>query len=220
MSFKVLSFIENMFIKFFLFFFIINLIIKDNYQKKEANQLENYYIQSICKLFYFTINYDCSLKLFTSTSFYNEIVEINRDINLLINIKKSKLENIFLLLCIIPFLKNNSTLSYKIKNKEIDIFFKKTFKNKRIKHKTIKFDYNDFNIFNGKINELLNYNWELSPVKFMMDNLNYIINNYYNEQNIEIFQKSLNMNFKKYIQSKKKALVYKDIESLLSKCSH
>jgi hypothetical protein len=93
-------------------------------------------------------------------------------------------------------------------------------KNKRIKHKTIKFDYNDFNTFNGKINELLNYNWELNPVKFMMDNLNYIINNYYNEQNIEIFQKSLNMNFKTYIQSKKKTLSYKDIESLLSKCSH
>jgi hypothetical protein len=216
----MLTFIENMFIKFFLFFFTINIIIKDNYRKKEANQLENYYIQSICKLFYFTINYDCSKQLFTSTSFYDEIVEINRDINLLINIKKPKLENIFLLLCIIPFLKNNSTLSYKIKNKEIDNFFKKTFKNKRIKHKTIKFDYNDFNTFNGKINELLNYNWELNPVKFMMDNLNYIINNYYNEQNIEIFQKSLNMNFKTYIQSKKKTLSYKDIESLLSKCSH
>jgi hypothetical protein len=127
MSFKMLTFIENMFIKFFLFFFTINIIIKDNYRKKEANQLENYYIQSICKLFYFTINYDCSKQLFTSTSFYDEIVEINRDINLLINIKKPKLENIFLLLCIIPFLKNNSTLSYKIKNKEIDNFFKKTF---------------------------------------------------------------------------------------------
>jgi len=220
MSFKILNIIENMFIKFFLFFLIINIIIKDNYQKKETNQLENYYVESICKLFYFTINYDCSLQLFTSTSFYDEIIEINKDINLLINIKKPKLENIFLLLCIIPFLKNNSTLSYKIKNKEIDNFLKKAFKNKRIKYKIIKFDYNDFKSFNEKINELLNYNWELIPVKFMLDNLNYIINNYYDEPNIKLFQSSLNMNFKSYIQGKKKELSYKDIESLLSKCSH
>ena len=219
MSFKILNIIENMFIKFFLFFLIINIIIKDNYQKKETNQLENYYVESICKLFYFTINYDCSLQLFTSTSFYDEIIEINKDINLLINIKKPKLENIFLLLCIIPFLKNNSTLSYKIKNKEIDNFLKKAFKNKRIKYKIIKFDYNDFKSFNEKINELLNYNWELIPVKFMLDNLNYIINNYYDEPNIKLFQSSLNMNFKSYIQGKKKELSYKDIESL-SKCSH
>ena len=54
----------------------------------------------------------------------------------------------------------------------------------------------------------------------MLDNLNYIINNYYDEPNIKIFQSSLNMNFNSYIQGKKKELSYKDIESLLSKCSH
>ena len=196
------------------------MILEKNCQKNGAYKLENYYNKSVCKLFYFTINYNCSETIFSSTSFYDEILEINKDINLLINAKNSKLENIFLLLGIIPFLKNNSTLSYKINNKEINIFLKKTFKNKIIKYKIIKFGYNDFNIFNEKINELLNYKWELVPGIFVLDNLRYVLNNYYNESNFEIFQKSLYMNYKFYVQNKKKEMTYEDIESLLSKCSH
>jgi hypothetical protein len=45
--------------------------------------------------------------------------------------------------------------------------------------------------YNEKINELLNYKWELFPEKFMLDNLRYVLNNYYNESNFEIFQKLL-----------------------------
>ena len=97
-------------IKSFLFFVIINIILEEICQKKEANKYENFYSKSICKLFYFSINYNCPTTIFSSTSFYDEILEINRDINLLINVKKSKLENILLLLGIIPFLKYNSTL--------------------------------------------------------------------------------------------------------------
>ena len=97
------------------------------------------------------------------------------------------------------------------------MFFKKTFKNKRIKDKLIKFDYNDLYIFNEKINELLNYKWELIPEKFILDNLRYVINNFYNESSFEIFQKSLNKNFIFFIKIKKKEMTYKDIESLLSK---
>ena len=173
-------------IKLFLFFVIINIIFEDIYQKKEFHKFEIYYSKSICKFLYFTINYNCPTTIFSSTSFYDEILEINRDINLLINIKISKLENIFFLLGIIPFLKNNSTLSYKINNKEINIFFKKIFKNKRIKNKIINFDYKDFNIFNVKINELLNYIWEFVPGTFTLDNLRYVINNFYDESNFEI----------------------------------
>ena len=220
MVFKIDTLIKNLYIKLFLFFVTINIIFDENYKKKEANKLENYYSQLICKFFHFTINYNCPTKIFSSTSFYDEILEINRDINLLINVKISKLENILLLLGIIPFLKNNSTLSYKINNKEINFFFKKAFKNKKIKYKFIKFDFNDLNIFNRKINELLNYKWELLPGKFMLDNIRYVLNNYYNESNFEIFQKSSNMNYKFFIQNKKKEMTYEDIENLLSKCFH
>jgi hypothetical protein len=54
----------------------------------------------------------------------------------------------------------------------------------------------------------------------MLDNLRYIINNYYNESNFNIFQKSLNMNYDFYIQRKRKGIIYSDLVSLLSKCNY
>jgi hypothetical protein len=214
--------IKNIFIKFFLLFFIIVIILDEDCHKKDINNLEDYFSQSICKILYFTINYDCSLKLFTNNDFYEDIIEINSNIDLLFNIKITKLENIFLLLGIIPFLKNNSTLSYKINNKEIYNFFKEIFKdkNKKINHKFIKFYYIDFITFNEKMEELLNYKWELMPEKFILDNLRYIIDNYYNESNFNIFQKSLYMNYNFYIQLKKKEITFNKLVNLLSKCHY
>ena len=141
--------IKKIFIKFFILFLIIIIIIKildEKYNNKDFNILEDYFSQSICKYFYFTINYNCSSK-FSNNFFYEDVLEINSNINLIMNIKISKLENIALLLGIIPFLKKNSTLSYKINNKEIYNYIKKFFNNKKIKHKIIKWEYNDFNTF-------------------------------------------------------------------------
>jgi hypothetical protein len=69
-------------------------------------------------------------------------------------------------------------------------------------------------IFN---NNVLYYKWELIPRQFMLNNLRYIINNYYNEQNLVVFQESLNMNYKSYIQNNFKELSDKEIIILLSK---
>lgn len=192
-------------------------IIEENCHKKDVESLQNYFSQSICKLLYFNINYKC-LSKFKNYDFYEDVLEINNNIELLMNIKISKLESIFLLLGIIPFLKNNSTLSYKINSKEIYNHVKKIFKNKKINHKIIKLNFNDFNNFNEKIDELLNYKWELIPEKVMLDNLRYVINNYYNESNFNKFQKSLNTNYDFYIQRKRKEINYIDLISLLSKC--
>lgn len=212
--------IKNIFIKFFLLFFIIAIILDEVNHKEDINNLKDYFGQSICKILYFTINYDCSLKLFTNNDFYEDIKEINSNINLLIDIKISKIESIFLLLGIIPFLKNNSTLSYKINNKEIYNFIKEMFKNKKINHKIIKLDFIDFQTFNEKIEELLNYKWELIPEKIILDNLRYIIDNYYNESNFNIFQKSLYINYNFYIQLKKKEITFNILVNLLSKCHY
>ena len=167
---KVYS-IKNIFIKFFLLFNIIIIISEEIFGKKNINYLEDYFSQSICKYFYFNINYDCPLKLSSNFDFYEDILEINNNIDLLINVKITKIESILLIIGIIPFLKNNSTLSYKINNKENYNFVKKIFKNKKLTHKIIKFEYNDFNTFNAKIDELLTYKWELIPEKFILDNL-------------------------------------------------
>ena len=213
---------KNIFIKFFLLFFIIAIILNEVNHKKDINNLENYFSQSICKILYFTINYNCSLNLFTNNDFYEDIKEINCNIDLLINIKISKLESIFLLLGIIPFLKNNSTLSYKINNKEIYNFIKELFKNKnkKINHKIIKLDFIDFKTFNENLEELLNYKWELIPEKIILDNIRYIIDNYYNESNFDIFQKSLYINYNIYIQLKKKEIAFNNLVNLLSKCHY
>ena len=51
----------------------------------------------------------------------------------------------------------------------------------------------------------------------MLDNLRFIINNYYNETNLVVLQESLNMNYKFYIQSKKNEMAYEEIKTFLSK---
>ena len=211
---KIYKLIDNISIKYILFYLIISLIIEQDYHRKEFNNLGYYFSQSICQFLHYSINYKCSMNFFANDNFYNDIIEINSNVNLLMNIKISKLENIILLLGIIPFLKNNSTLSYKINNKGIYKFFKK---NNSIKYKVIKFVYNDLNSFNKILKKLLYYEWELIPKKFMLDNFRFIINNYYNETNLDVFQKSLNMNYKSYIKKKKHEMTYDEIKNFLSK---
>jgi hypothetical protein len=213
---KTIYLIYNICLKLFLFFLIINLIFEKECHQKEGNDLEYIFSKSICKLLYFTLNYNCSLQFFSNDNFYNDILEINSDINLLMNIKIPKLENIFLLLGIIPLLKNNSTLSYKINNKGIYKLFKKIL-NKKIKYKVIKLDYNYLLYFNKIMKVLLYYIWELIPKQFMLDNIRYFINNYYNESNLVIFEESLNLNYKSYIQNKLNEMTFEKIKNLLSK---
>ena len=208
--------IYNIFIKIYLCILIIFLVLEKKCHQKEVNNLEYYFSKTICQLLSFSINYKCSDNFFTNDNLYIEILEINSNVNLLMNIKKPKLENIFLFLSIIPFLKNNSTLSYKINDKGIYKFFKKIL-NKKIKKKVIKLDYNDLYIFNTRMKELLLCKWELIPKKIILDNLRYIINNYYNETNSVLFQKSLNMNYKLYIKNKINEMTYEEIKELLSK---
>ena len=51
----------------------------------------------------------------------------------------------------------------------------------------------------------------------MLDHLRYIINNYYNDSNLILFQESLNKNYKSYIQNKRNEMTYDDLMNLLSK---
>lgn len=65
--------------------------------------------------------------------------------------------------------------------------------------------------------KLLFYVWELIPNQFMLDNFRYIINNYYNESNLAVFEETLNKNYKSYIQNKIIAMTFDEIKNLLSK---
>lgn len=65
--------------------------------------------------------------------------------------------------------------------------------------------------------KILYYEWELIPKKYMLDNLRFIINNYYNETNFDVFQESLNMNYKSYILKEKNKILSDEMKNLLSK---
>jgi hypothetical protein len=51
----------------------------------------------------------------------------------------------------------------------------------------------------------------------MLDNIRYFINNYYNESNLAVFEESLNLNYKSYIQNKLNEMTFEKIKNLLSK---
>lgn len=207
-----------LFIKIILNIFII-LFIKDIKNKivEKNSSFENYLCFTLNKFFYSKENYNCSNEQFLNRNFYDDIEEYKKNINILLSIKKTKIENIFLLLAIMPILKNNSTILYKINNKDIFNLFKKIFINKKIKNKIIKIYENDFHYFNKNFNHFLNYKWEFIPKKIILNNLRYIINNFYNESCLEIFDKSLNLNFKYFIKKEKNKLSSNDINNLFSK---
>ena len=210
------------FIKILIIILISLYIDKQIYEinEGEGEHSLGYYISySICKFLIFKINYNCSNNIFIENNFHEDIVDIIQNINLFINIKLTKIENIFLLIGIVPFLKNNSIITYKINNKDINELFKIIFKDKIIKDKVIRLKEYDFQYFIERFNDLLNYKWELIPKKKILNNIRSIINNYYNESCLEIFDKSLNLNFKYFIQNKRKKFSLESINDLMSKPS-
>ena len=122
-----------------------------------------------------------------------------------------------LLIGIIPFLKNNSNILYQINNKEIYLLFKNLFLNKIIKKRFINIDEHDFHYFINNFNDLIDYKWEVIPDEDIINNIRYILNKYYNESCIELFDKSLNLNIKYLIHKKKNKLTIKTINKLMSK---
>ena len=201
---------------------IIILILSKSFNKinkitDDNNTLDYYFSYSICTLLYFANYYNCSDNIFINNNIYEDIVENEQKISLFIDIKKTKIENILLLIGIIPFLKNYSTITYKINKKEIYKLFKNIFKNKKIKNKIIKISEYDLNYFLDKFNDLINYKWEFIPNKELLNNIRYIINNYYNSSYLEIFDKSLNLNFKYFLRNKKDYLTLSELNALMSK---
>ena len=126
---------------------IINFFIIYELKDKIIEEpIEYYFHYILCKYFFFERNYNCKNQIFTNKNFYDNIIEINKNNEILINIKKTKIENIFLLIGIMPFLKNKSLINYQINNKAIFKLFKIIFINKIFK-KTIKISENDFFFF-------------------------------------------------------------------------
>ena len=91
---------------------------------------------------------------------------------------------------------------------------KEIFKNKIINNDYIFIDNNDYYYLTQKFDDIINYEWEFIPNKILIDNLRFIINNYYNEKCLRIFEKTLNYNFKIYIEKKKFFFSFQEISYL------
>lgn len=184
---------------------------------KDKKYIEYYISYSICKLLRFKVDYFCINNILNDSNFYEEKVDIISNVNLFINIKKTKIENLLLLIVLLPFLKNNSILLYKINDREIYKLFRIIFKDKKIQNKII--EINEYDIINiiEKFIDLLYYKWEFIPNKKILIIIRYIINNFFNESCLAIFDKSLNFNFKNFIQNKINIFSLEEISELMSK---
>ena len=174
-------------------------------------------------IFVFFVNFKYNLKdnilnnypYFIKCNFCKNINVLDNNDLLLIN-KNTKIENILILIQIIPFLKNNLFLNLQ-NNKNLFIFLKNIFFEKIVGKFKIKINKNDIYYIINHFNEILNYRWEIFPKIEIINSVRYIINNYYNEFCLDIFDKILNLNLEHYLQNKKDILSYKDIKILISK---
>lgn len=198
----------------FCFFLIFKLLLDTNIE--DNNSFEGHISLIFCKFFYFERNYKCYNEIFNNMHFYEDIFEINENIHLFLNIKNTRIEKIFILIGLFPFLKNNSSITFKINDKETYQLFKYIFQNKEIR-RSIIINKEDFHFILDKYNDLIRCNWELIPNKNITQTLRYIINNYYNETFLDIFDKSLNLNFKIYIDKQKDELSNEQIKELMCK---
>ena len=79
----------------------------------------------------------------------------------------------------------------------------------------IKKKYQSF--YQIEFNDLLYYKWDKIPDVNLINNVRSIINNYYSELYLTIFDKSLNYNLKYFIKDNFKKFSTKDIKDLISK---
>lgn len=152
---------------------------------KHLNNIEKYYKNTV---------------LINSTFLDNiEYIEKNIDFFLL-NLEKTKIENIFILIILFPFLKTNTSLIYKIENRNDYKIFRNIFKSKNIK-KLNRVYLNNLTLLFDQFYDLIFNEWEILPEQNLLNTVRFIINSYYNESFLKIFDKSLNINLKLYIEN-------------------
>ena len=165
-----------------------------------------------------TVNENCNFFNYTERNIDNDIYihKIEKK-NLLLKIKKTKIENVLMLVKIIPFLKDKISIIIKI-SKNLYPFFKKTFKNQKFKNNIIKFNNQYFKYLINDFKNLFDYDWELIPKLDDINRVRYVISNYYNEFCLKIFDNYLNYNLNIYILNNKYLFTIEDIYKLMSKC--
>ena len=95
----------------------LNIYFDNNYI---SNSLENNFAKYMCKVFILEMNSNCFNDIYINKNFYDNLKDVKQNIRLsLNNINKSKIENIIILIGLMPFIKGKSKIEYIIKNKDI-----------------------------------------------------------------------------------------------------
>ena len=169
------------------------------------NSLENEIKKYFCKLFIFGNNYNCYKEIFINDNFFYDVKSVSKNKDLLIKAKNIKIINLFLLfiknklIALIPFFDSESKLFYKINKKDsISLYINKH--GEKINYNLIKLKKEDFGEKQNELINLLNYEWEIIPSIKIINFMRYIINNFYHEDCLTIFDTSLNLNYKLYIE--------------------
>lgn len=204
---------------------IFFIIIYENNETKENKPFEEYFKDNFCEILTLNTHSDCLDSLFTNYNFFSEWKEISQNRSILKfghyqkkieNLNASHIENLLLLIGVIPFLKNKSSIYFQINNKNLLDSLKGIFTTEKIKNNIIKFTENDFYSVEKLIN-LLNYKWEIIPSQNIINIIRHIIDNYYDESLLKALDDALNLNFNYYIKSNLKSLSEKESLNLMSK---
>lgn len=164
--------------------------------------------------------FNCLYRKFIDIS---QLIEIenykNKTIKFILKAKDSKVENILILIGLFPFLNDNSTIYFitktRISYQIINNLLLKEIKNHL--HKIVEFKKNNLFFLSYNFNDSLNYDWKLIPSLTILNNIRYIINNYYSQNNLELYERAVNLNLKKYISEKNSTFSYNYLKVLMSK---
>lgn len=81
----------------------------------------------------------------------------------------------------------------------------------------MKINKKDINYLVDHFKNYIYYDWEVYPSLDLLKKIRYIINNYYKESILKIFDKSLNLNMGNFIKNNKNDLNSEKIYNLMSK---
>ena len=206
--------------KFVIFIICIEfLFLFKKYARLNDSKFESYYSKYLCSFLILNNENNCIKEVFNNYDFFYFIKDIKKNVNLTINMKNvSLIENIMMIIGIIPFLKNNSVIRYVINDSETNKIFRILFKYKKIENGQIYIDFSDFKTIKNKLGNLINFIWEIIPQKHILNNIRYIINNYYDDSCINFFEKALNKNYEYFIKKNQKIVSVNSYrQKLLSK---
>lgn len=226
------KFCELLLIIIFLYIILGKILPQKIYEIKNKSNYNNIFIinnlddslrKYLCHILIFKNNYNCYEQIFTNDNFFDEVKTVRKDIDLLLKIEEeTKIEALVLFITLIPFIENDSQISYDInsfnKKKFFSIFnifdddFRKYNKNNYIKIKKRDLDKKKKELIN-----LLNYEWEIIPSKNALNILRHVINYFYDDICLNIFEKSLNINIELYIQNNNNRMSLENKIELISK---